>query len=302
MSESSRADGRTQAELLSKFAGNRFGVCGVVPAIRLGDALRLIATHAQPQARFLLSLVLISSLREDASDRAVHEAVDLVWDLTAPDDWADVRAHHDLAGEIVGFSQGIVETEDWADEIFAAVMIDDVSTRAEAIETVLDDVLQVNVGIERGARACDHSGFDAVRSYAPLTALVSAAANDCDPLRSYLVIASLVTNISQQCDEDGVALAVEYALDVFGQVAWTQARLVRDEHGAVCGFEDDVYDGMGLARAVGQAVLQAEVADRTRAVWGLIYLAVEDPPHDWGHEVASFLQKQRLHGEGGSYA
>lgn len=133
----------------------------------------------------------------------MHEAVDLVWDLTAADDWADVRAHHDLAGEIVGFSQGIVETEDWADEIFAAVMIDDVSTRAEAIETVLDDVLQVNVGIERRARACDHAGFDAVRSYVPLTALVSAAANDCDlsAMLAHMMRATVAKDLGRRISE-----------------------------------------------------------------------------------------------------
>src|SRR5690606_1966556 len=110
----------------------------------------LISSHAQPQARFLLLLVLVSSLQGDPSDRTVHEAVDLVWDWTAEDDWAGVRAHHDLDGEVVGFSQGIVETEDWADEILAAVMIDNVSARAQAIETLLDDILQTCAGIETG--------------------------------------------------------------------------------------------------------------------------------------------------------
>lgn len=148
MDGSSRADEGVQPSLMSKFAGSRFGVCGVVPAIRLGDAIRLIATHPLPQARFLLLLVLISFLRDDASDPAVHDAVDLIWDLIAADDWADVRAHHDLAGGIVGFSQGVVESESWADEICAAVMVDNVSARAELIEHVLDDVLEACVGIE----------------------------------------------------------------------------------------------------------------------------------------------------------
>ena len=148
MNGSSRADGGVQSSLMSKFAGSRFGVFGVVPAIRLGDAIRLIAPHPLPQARFLLLLVLISALQGDASDPAVHETVDLVWDLIAADDWADVRAHYDLDGGIVGFSQGVVESESLADEIYAAVMIDDVSTRAEVIESVLDDVLQACVGIE----------------------------------------------------------------------------------------------------------------------------------------------------------
>lgn len=155
MSGFSRADGQAQNELLARFAGTRFGVCGIVPAIRLGDALRLIASHAQPQARFLLLLVLVSSLQRDPSDRAVHGAIDLVWDLTGEDDWADVRPHHDLDGEVIGFSQGMVEAEDWDDEILAAVMIDNVSARAQAIETLLDVVLQTCAGIETGDQAHD---------------------------------------------------------------------------------------------------------------------------------------------------
>lgn len=130
MSGFSRSDGQAPNQLLARFAGTRFGVCGIVPAIRLGDALRLIASHAQPQARFLLLLVLVSSLQDDPSDRAVHGVIDLVWGMTAEDDWADVRPHHDLDGEVIGFSQGIVETEDWDGEILAAVMIANVSARA----------------------------------------------------------------------------------------------------------------------------------------------------------------------------
>lgn len=287
-----------KSSLMAKFAGSRFGVCGVVPAIRLGEAIRLIATHARPEARFLLLEVTINAVLAEPSDRGVHEAVDLVWDLVAVDDWTGVRAHYDLSGTIVGFSQEEVESSEWEDEAFSAVMVADVAARAHAIEAVLNNVLETYVAIQRGAGrlGIDPDTFATVRSNAGLAQVIANAVFSRNRCCSYLVIASLVTDIAHQCDPDGVALAVQHGMEIYAQPSWPQARLIRDERGVITGFDDDVYNGQGLAKAVGQAVLQYDVSDRERAVWGLIYFAVEDPPHDWGHEVASFLEKQRLYG------
>lgn len=291
-----------KSSLMAKFAGSRFGVCGVVPAIRLGDATRLIATHERPEARFLLLEVTINAVLAEPSDRGVHEAVDLVWDLVAADDWTGVRTHFDLNGVIVGFSQAVVGPSEWEDETFTAAMVADVAERANAIEAVLNDVVETYVAHELGAGSLEiePDPFGTVRLNAPLAQVIANAVSAKNPCCSYLGISSLVTDIAHQCDADGVAMAVDHGMAICAQPSWPQARLIRDERGVITGFDDDVYDGQGLAKAVAQAVLQQDVSDRERAVWGLIYFAVEDPPHDWGHEVASFLEKQRLHaGSGG---
>jgi len=289
------------ASLIGQFAGSRFGICGLVPAIRLGEAIRLIAVHPHPEARFLLLEVMISAVIAKPSDRGVHEAVELIWDLIAVNDWSGVRAHVDLEGVIVGFSQEEVEPSDWEDEAFSAVMVADVAVRAQAIEAVLNNVLETYVTIERGiaTTGTGADNFAIVRSNPHLAQLIANAAATKNPCCSYLVISSLVTDIAHQYDADGVALAVQYGTEIYAQSSWPQARLIRNERGVITGFDDDVYAGQGLAKAVGQAVLQQDVSDRERAAWGLIYFAVEDPPHDWGHEVASFLEKQRLHAGSG---
>ena len=146
-----------------------------------------------------------------------------------------------------------------------------------------------------GSLETEPDPFGTVRLNARLAQVIANAVSAKNPCCSYLVISSLVTDIPHQCDADGVALAVQQGMKIYAQPSWPQARLIRDERGVITGFDDDVYDGQGLAKAVAQAVLQQNVSDRERAVWGLIYFAVEDPPHDWGHEVASFLEKLRLH-------
>lgn len=133
---------------IGKFAGSRFGICGFVPAIRLGEAIRLIAVHPHPEARFLLLEVTIDAVLAEPSDRGVHEAVDLVWDLIAVNDWTGVRAHFDLSGGIVGFSQGEIEPTEWEEEAFSSVMVPDLAMRAHAIEAVLNSVLETCVAAE----------------------------------------------------------------------------------------------------------------------------------------------------------
>lgn len=293
-----------KGNLIAKFAGSRFGICGVVPAIRLGEAIRLMATHARPEARFLLLVITVNDLLADPSDRGVHEVVDQVWELIAADNWLGTEVHFDLEGAICGFSQAEVEAGDWDDEAFAAVMVPDVAGRADAIEALLNDVLETYVAFSAGGAtsANNRETFAAVRSNVRLAQVISTAVSSKNPCCSYLVITSLLTDVAHQCDADGIDLAVQCAMKIYAQPAWPQAQVVRDERSWITGFTDSVYDGQGLAKAAAQAVLQQEVADRERAVWGLIYFAVEDPLHDWGHEIASFLEKQRFQVGGRSCA
>ncbi|MNS43730.1 hypothetical protein D3C72_761490 [compost metagenome] len=120
-----------------------------------------------------------------------------------------------------------------------------------------------------------------------------------NPVARYLTLASLITDLGHQSDEDGIHYAVDCALDILSQAAWPQAQLILDEHGRVVGFEDDVYDGWGLAVAVGEVVLVRGFAERLRAIQALVECGIDDLAYEWGLEVAWFLKKQRHAAERG---
>lgn len=115
-----------------------------------------------------------------------------------------------------------------------------------------------------------------------------------NPIARYLTLAPLITGLGHQSDEGGIHYAVDCALDILFQTAWLQAQLIVDGRGHVVGFEDDVYDGWGLAAAGGEVVLVQGFAERLRAIHALVECGMDDLPFEWGREAALFLRKQRL--------
>ena len=121
------------SHLLSKFAGSRYGVCGVIGAMRLGDVSRLIASHGSDVARFQLLIVLIAELFSNPSDAGFQDAVDQVWNWIARDDWSSARSHLDVNGAVIGFTQAAVRSTDWDDDAAIAVLASDVAAREVAV-------------------------------------------------------------------------------------------------------------------------------------------------------------------------
>lgn len=127
-----------------------------------------------------------------------------------------------------------------------------------------------------------------------LAAMEWRVARHQNPVARYLTLASLITDLGHQNDDGGIHYAVDCALDILSQTAWLQAQLVVDGRGRVVGFEGDIYDGWGLAAAVGEVVLVQGFAERLRAIHALVECGMDDLPFAWGREAALFLRKQRL--------
>lgn len=127
-----------------------------------------------------------------------------------------------------------------------------------------------------------------------LAAMEWRIAHHRDPVGRYLTLASLITDLGHQSDEDGTHYAVDCSVNILSQATWHQARMLVDALGNAIEFEDDIYDGWGLAAAVGEVVLLKDRSERLRAIRALVECGIEDLPFEWGRETALFLKKQRL--------